>query len=58
MSTEAEAQKAEVQKAETEQEEPSLSIDEYRFRREIEEFYLPRQLVDAIIELGEILGLE
>ncbi len=27
---------------------------EIKFRREIEEFYLPRQLVDAIMELGQI----
>ncbi|MDX9800765.1 MAG: adenylate/guanylate cyclase domain-containing protein [Spirochaetia bacterium] len=27
---------------------------EIKFRREIEEFYLPRQLIDAIIELGQI----
>ena len=63
MSAEAEVQKAESEQeavvaetetAETEQESPALSYDEYRFRREIEEFYLPRQLVDAILELGEI----
>ncbi len=28
--------------------------DELSFRREIEEYYLPKQLVDAIYELGEI----
>ncbi len=30
------------------------SRDELSFRREIEEYYLPKQLVDAIFELGEI----
>lgn len=28
--------------------------EEYQLRKEIEEYYLPRQLVDAIYELGEI----
>ncbi len=28
--------------------------EELRFRREIEEYYLPKQLIDAIFELGEI----
>ncbi len=31
-----------------------IERDENRLRKEIEEYYLPRQLVDAIYELGEI----
>ena len=30
------------------------SENELEFRKEIEEFYLPKQLVDAIFDLGEI----